>query len=362
MLSIGIDCRKINDGGIGTYLRNLLIQWDRIKAPARYFLFGRPDALGRMEFSPGFAEIVPHEFGGYTLSELFSFTKPLEKIDADLFFTPHYTLPFNLPCPSVVTIHDLIHLRRPVKFRILGRVYARFVMGRACRNSSVVLTDSDHSKDDISRTFPIRSGKLRVVNPGVDRDVFKIYPQEEVDCFRKKELLPERFVLYTGALKRHKNPMALVEIANNLKFPVVIASRDRMVFERDLLPSVTIKDLVRLIDSIAAEDMALLYNAARVFVYPSLYEGFGLPPLEAMACGLPVVCSNAASLPEVTGDSAMMFSPKDPDNMLAKIDDCWNDERIRGRLRKSGLERARLFDWKAAATEIFGIFEEVCGK
>jgi glycosyltransferase involved in cell wall biosynthesis len=332
-----------------------------MKTSAKWFLFGRRADLERIRFSPEFGEIVPHDYGGYTLSELFSFKKPLTDLGADLFFSPHYTLPFRLPCPSVVTIHDLIHLRRPVKFGIFGRKYAKFVMSRACRNSSVVLTDSNHSKNDISAAFPKKSGKLRVVNPGVNRDVFKVYPQEEVDRFRKETHLPEKFVLYTGALKRHKNPKALIEIVNNLKFPMVIASNDRQIYERDLVPSAKYKDMLRLIDSISAENMVLLYNSARVFVFPSFYEGFGLPPLEAMACGLPVVCSNATSLPEVIGDSALAFSPDNPADMLAKVDECWNDERTRSRLRESGLERARIFDWNVAATEIFGIFKEVCG-
>jgi glycosyltransferase involved in cell wall biosynthesis len=359
MLTIAIDCRKIRDGGIGTYLRNLLISWQRLKVDARFSLFCRPEDEELLNFPPDYARIVRHDYPKYSLSELFSFKKPVAGIQADLFFTPHYTLPFDLRCPSVATIHDLIHLRRPVRFALAGRIYARSIISHAGRKCAVILTVSDHSKRDIQALFPGWSDKVRVVNPGVDTDLFKPYSDAQVSQFKRERALPDEFVLYTGALKRHKNPMALVEIANKLKYPVVIASRDERTYQNRILPAIIHKDRLRIFEVDDDLELALLYNSARMFVFPSYYEGFGLPPLEAMACGLPVVCSSKTSLPEVVGDAALMFSPEDIPGMLAKVQECWESEQIRDRLKKSGFQRARIFNWEYTARTVFGVFKEV---
>jgi glycosyltransferase involved in cell wall biosynthesis len=193
----------------------------------------------------------------------------------------------------------------------------------------------------------------------VDTDLFKSYPHEQVSQFKRERALPDEFILYTGALKQHKNPMALVEISNKLKYPVVIASRDGKTYYNRVLPAIDHKDGLSIFEVDTDLELALLYNSARVFVFPSFYEGFGLPPLEAMACGLPVVCSSKTSLPEVVGDSALMFSPDDIPAMLVKVEECWNNEQTRDRLRKSGAERARNFNWENTGRAVFDIFEGV---
>ncbi len=359
MISIGVDCRKIRDGGIGTYLRNLLLSWQRLKVDAKFALFCRPGDEKLLNFPSDFARIIYHDYPKYSLSELFSFRKPLAQIHADLFFTPHYTLPFNLHCPSVATIHDLIHLRLPVRLGVVGRIYARFIINHTGKKCSVILTVSEHSKRDIQSLFPNWSDKVQIVSPGVDTDLFKSYPRDQVSQFKRKRALPDEFVLYAGALKRHKNPLALVEIANKLKYAVVIASRDGKIYYNKILPASDNKNRLSMIEVDTDLELALLYNSARMFVFPSFYEGFGLPPLEAMACGLPVVCSNKTSLPEVVGGSALMFSPEDIPDMLVKVEECWKIEQTRDRLRKSGFERARFFNWGNAGRAVFEIFEEV---
>lgn len=359
MLKIAIDCRKIRDGGIGTYLRNLLLSWHRLSVDAEFALFCRPGDETLLNFPSDFARIIYHDYPGYSLSELFSFRKPVAHIHADLFFTPHYTLPFNLHCPSVATIHDLIHLRLPVRFGFAGRLYARSIINHTGKKCSAVLTVSDHSKRDIQALFPDWSDKVQKINPGVDTDLFKSYPHDRVSQFKRERSLPDEFVLYAGALKRHKNPLALAEIVNRLKYPVVIASGDVKIFRNKIMPVADYKNMFSIVEVDTHLELALLYNSARMFVFPSFYEGFGLPPLEAMACGLPVACSDRASLPEVVGDSALMFSPDDIPDMLAKVEECWQNERTRDRLRKSGFKRVRIFNWERAGRAVFEIFEEV---
>ncbi|OQX91699.1 MAG: hypothetical protein B6D58_06755 [candidate division Zixibacteria bacterium 4484_95] len=359
MFTIGVDCRKINDGGIGTYLQNLLQQWFILKVPAKFFLFCNTRDKKRLGFHHDFAETIIIKSPKYSISELFSFSKPLSDIKADLFFAPHYTLGFNLPCPSVITIHDLIHIHFKPRFGILGRGYAKFMINHAGKNSATILTVSENTKKDIQKHFPKWSYKVRVVYPAVDTDIFKQYPPNDIIDFKRKRSLPDDFVLYAGALKHHKNPQALVEIVNRLKLPLVIASLDKRIFNEEILPALDEKKMVNIVDIDNYNELALLYNCARLFVFPSLFEGFGLPPLEAMACGLPVACSNKASLPEVVGDSALMFSPDNVSDMLTKVNLLWHDDSMRDKFRTRGLERVHMFDWGNSARTIFEILNKV---
>jgi glycosyltransferase involved in cell wall biosynthesis len=358
-MKIAIDCRKIRDGGIGTYLVNLLIQWQRQNLPAKLYLFGNSDDKELLFTGDDFAEFIAHDIPKYSIGELFSFSKPLRKIGVDLFFAPHYTLPFNLPCRSVVTIHDLIHFRYPGKAGLIGKAYARYMVGHACRQADAILTISEYSARDIAEHYKGCAPKIRHIYPGVDREIFKSYPRSEVEYFRDEISLPGEFILYVGALKPHKNPRALVEIANRLNIPVVIATQDRREAQEKLLGMIKNRRNMKFINISDNRQMALVYNAARLLIHPSFYEGFGLPPLEAMACGLPVVCSDNASLPEVVGDAALTFAPKDYEEMLEKINLCWRDEGLRNILENKGRERAGLFDWDRAARNIFEIFREV---
>jgi len=361
-MKIAVDCRKIKDGGIGVYLRNLLYQWHKSKVAAQFFLFHLPGDESLLKFDDGFAELIPHEYRNYSPGELFSFAGPLKRIGADLFWNPHYTLPLGLPCPAIVTIHDLIHLEFRPRFGVLGTEYAKFMIGRACRRARIILTVSEHSKNDIAREFPASREKIRVIPNGVNGEVFRPLPAERVTEFQKNYRLPELFVLYVGALKKHKNPQALVEIVNKLDTPLVIASHDERIYQTEILAKIEKREAVRLVKLNDENEMALLYNAARLLVQPSFYEGFGLPPLEAMACGLPVVCSNLSSLPEVVGDAAELFDPHDLSGMLEHLKHCWRNDGHRDILRARGIQKARLFDWGKSASEIFCLMREAANK
>jgi glycosyltransferase involved in cell wall biosynthesis len=353
MITIGVDCRKISDGGIGTYLRNIIEQWYSLGLDARFILFCMPDDIGIFDYPETFAKVIIHSFPKYSASELFSFRRHLIETKAHVFFTPHYTLPYNLPCPSVVTIHDLIHLKFRPRYGFLGKAYAKKIIGHAVKKCRTLLTDSEHSRKDIISYFPRAADKTIVVNPAVNRDIFKICHRDEINSFRSDNNLPEKYIFYAGALKTHKNPQALVTIINKLEIPLVVASQDEEIFNIRLLPSVSDTTRIILKKSVSEYELAMLYNCAELLVFPSLYEGFGLPPLEAMACGLPVVCSDRTSLPEVCGDAALMFSPDNIPDMLDKINLCLNDSSKRTSLRNKGLKRAEKFNWDDSAKKIF---------
>jgi len=362
MLTIAVDARKIYDGGIGTYLRNILLCWKVQNINVRLFLFCGSKDISYFEQFSGFAEIVPHDYPKYSFSESFSFRKPLLNIEADLFFTPHYTMPFNLPCPAVATIHDLIHLRMPARFGVFGKAYAKFMINHTCKNSSHVLTDSKYSKDDLVSLFPKWREKVSVINPGVDTTIFKRYPEGEISRFKIENSLPDDFILYVGAMKPHKNPRALVKIVDKLQMNLVIVSQDMKNYSKLVLPQIKNKNLVRTINAKSDYELAMIYNCARAMVFPSYFEGFGLPPLEAMACGCPCVVSNRTSLPEVCGDAALYCDPDNADDIAEKIDCLLSDSTLRQDAITKGYDRARRFTWDKTASTIFDILKEAAGE
>jgi glycosyltransferase involved in cell wall biosynthesis len=250
----------------------------------------------------------------------------------------------------------------PVKGGLLGRTYAKFIMNRACKNSDVVLTVSKFSKTDIVDLFPKCSRKVKVVYNGIDKSIFKPLPEKEIESFRERYSLGREFLLYVGALKNHKNPAALVKAINEFAIPLVVLTDDGTEFENKLLSRVNDKKLLKMIQLTNELEIALLYNSGTALFHPSLYEGFGLPPLEAMACGLPVVCSNKTSLPEVVGDAAVTFSPDNQSEMLSALKSVWESREIRIKLSARGLTRSDKFGWENTAGKTFEILRDVASR
>jgi glycosyltransferase involved in cell wall biosynthesis len=359
MINIAVDCRKIRDGGIGTYLDNLLECWSKGDSDAQFILFHYPqhrDCFGYMNDSTRFVE---HDYKKYSIKELYSFKKPLIENKADLFFTPHYTLPFNLPCKSVAVIHDLIHLKFPVKKNIIGRLYARNIIKHALKKADSVISVSESTRKDITAFFPKNSSRVEVIPCGVNREVFRPLPEDEIKQFRRAKSLPEKYIFYAGALKKHKNPEALLKLASYFKMSIVICSGDEGLFNKYQLGNPAAGGYLILRKAVNFEEMAHYYNASELLVFPSFYEGFGLPPLEAMACGIPVVCSNAASLPEVVGEAALSFSPYDEDEMIKSVEAALTDKNMRDSLVQKGLKRTEKFGWNKSAVKVFDNFKRI---
>ncbi len=171
----------------------------------------------------------------------------------------------------------------PVKAGSLGKTYAKFIINKACKNSDFVLTVSEFSKNDIVDFFPKWSAKVRIAHNGVDRSIFKPFPEEQVENFRKRHSLEKKFLLYVGALKDHKNPGALATAVNELDIPLVVLTMDRKDFQQKLLYRIKNKSLVKHIQLDNQDDIALLYNSALILFRPSLYESFGLPELGGLS-------------------------------------------------------------------------------
>jgi len=364
---IGIDARKLHDFGIGTYIRNLLRQLTRIDQSTEFVVFCRPQDVSTLASLGNNFRVVTETAGNYSIAEQLRIPLALRREGVTLFHAPHYVLPPLVSCRSVVTIHDCIHLMFPQYLPnrfALG--YARASMAYATRRATRVLTVSESSKRDIIRFFGTSPDKIDVI-PNAFNERFSVEPKEEdVARVRERYQLQDAFVLYAGNVKPHKNLERLIEAFSlvrrrglgNLKLVLIgdeiskYAALRRAVHRHQLHP------YVRFIGFMPEETLAVMYRLAGVFVFPSLYEGFGLPPLEAMASGTPVVTSNVSALPEVAGDAALLVDPYDPVAIADAIHDVLTNDSLRSRLCQKGRQRASQFSWEASARRVRDIYRQ----
>ena len=370
-MRIAIDIRKLHDYGIGTYLRNLLRQLARIDHDTEYVLLCRPsdqpfaDQLGR-NFRG-----VTESSGLYSVGEQLSIPLNLARLSPDLFHAPHYVLPPLAPCRSVVTIHDCIHLIFPQYLpNRMAHFYARTMFWTAVHRASRILTVSEASKNDILRFFDVPASKVTVIYNAIDDLFFEEPPEAEIVRVRERYQLHDRFVMYGGNVLPHKNIERLIDAfvllrrdgLDDLKLLITGGEVSRYSSLRRAVHRHNLHQHVRFLGYQSTSTLAALYRLADVFVFPSLYEGFGLPPLEAMASGTPVVVSNVSSLPEVVGDGAILVNPYEPRAIADGIHEALGDAALRERLRVRGLARARSFSWLASVQRIHGIYQEVAAR
>jgi glycosyltransferase involved in cell wall biosynthesis len=364
---IGIDVRKLHDFGIGTYIRNLLRQLARLDRETEFVLLCRIedkpalDSLGE-NFRP-----VSESAGNYSFAEQLRIPLALRRERVTLFHAPHYVLPPLVPCRSIVTIHDCIHLMFPQYLpNRLAFGYARASMGLASRRATRVLTVSESSKRDIIKFFGTAPEKIDVIYNAYD-ERFGLEPRaEDVERVRERYQLQDEFVLYAGNVKPHKNLERLIEAFHlvrqgglDLKLVLIGDEISKYAALRRAVHRYQLHKYVRFLGYLPEETLAVMYRLAGVFVFPSLYEGFGLPPLEAMASGTPVVTSNVSSLPEVAGDAAVLVDPYDPRAIADGIRRVVTDRGLHDELRRKGLARAHQFSWETSVRRVREIYHQV---
>jgi glycosyltransferase involved in cell wall biosynthesis len=367
---IAIDARKLRDYGIGTYVRNLLRQLARQDTANEYLVLCREadwDAID--ELGPRFKGIVENA-GPYSMREQIALPIDLRRESADLFHAPHYVLPPLTTCRSVVTIHDCIHIRFPQYLPKLGYAYAWGQMWSATHRAARVITVSEASKRDILRYFRVPESRVDVIYNAIDDRFWQQPDAEDITRVRERYRLDNPFVLYAGNIKPHKNLERLIEAFHLLRQTPAMKDVQLLIIGDEISKYATLRRAVhrhklhkhvRFFGFVPDQTLAALYRLAAVFVFPSLYEGFGLPPLEAMASGTPVITSNVSSLPEVVGDAALLIDPYEPDAIAAAMQRVLDDKALAADLSRRGLARAREFSWERSIARVREIYAEVMG-
>lgn len=367
-MRIAIDVRKINDFGIGTYLRNLIRHLPTLDSDNEYYLlcYQRDEDLLQALSSSFRLSFVNAQ--NYSLSEHAAIPLKLRRIRADLYHAPHYVLPYFTPCRSVVTVHDVIHLLfpqyLPSRFAIH---YARHMIGHALEKAELVMTVSKASKRDLLGFFDVEEDKIRVIPNGIDPSMTLELDPVELDRVKRRFQLQGRIALFVGNIKPHKNVERLIGAFAKLREDSEFSDVTLIVVGDEIskYPSLRraverhhVRANVRFFGFVPERTLVGLYRAANVFVFPSLYEGFGLPPLEAMANGTPVVTSRISSLPEVVGDAALTVDPYNIDEIADAMKTVLVDEAVRQRLIHTGRLRAERFSWKEAVSQIHATYME----
>jgi glycosyltransferase involved in cell wall biosynthesis len=282
----------------------------------------------------------------------------------DVFHSPDYVLPPVRRGRKVVTIHDLSFLRYPEGAEPSLRRYLSAVVPRCATEADLVLADSENTRQDVVELLGIPAEKVDVVYPGVDQHFTVIEEGEALEEVKERYHLSYPFVLSVGTLEPRKNLIVLLDAysvlkdRHSLRHRLVIAGGKGWLYEGifDRVRELDLEDEVVFLGFMPEEDLPGLYSLADVLVFPSLYEGFGLPPLEAMACGTPVVTSDSSSLPEVVGEAGLMVPADDPEALAGAIGQVLDDLDLRGDLIKRGLARAAQFSWHATGEKLLATY------
>lgn len=285
----------------------------------------------------------------------------------DLVHATDHLLP-HLRARSVFTLHDLIFEIYPEHHKRYNHTFLKLMMPRFLRAADHIIAVSEHTKRDAERLYGISAKKMTVIHEGVDPRYRPVTERAALEGVRHKYGLPEQYILHVSTIEPRKNLGALLDALGALKgeFPdlkLVLVGKKGWLYEPffEKLAISGLESEVIFPGFVAEEDLPAVYQLATVFAFPSVYEGFGLPPLEALACGVPVVCSDASSLPEVVGDAALLFPPQDTAALITALRRVLTDETLRRDLQQRGPQQAARFTWERAARETLAVYKRVAG-
>lgn len=367
-MKITIDSRMINYLGIGRYIQGLIGGLKKINLDDEYILLGKKGELKEYEDKIKF-KLEDFNYPIYTLREQIFLPSKLKEIDSHLFHFPHYVIPLFFSGKMVVTVHDLIHLIFPTYKHSFSYLYAYLMFKMMVKKVYLIICVSENTKKDLVRLFPEAEKKTVVIYEGIDKNKFYKPSKERILEFKERFNLQD-YLLYVGNTKPHKNLLTLLSAISLLKkrkkanFKIVFAGKKDRFFsqiEKEIKRLALLSDFIFL-DLLSDEDLPLLYAGALLFVFPSLYEGFGHPPLEAMACGVPVVAANTSSLPEILGEAAYLVNPKSKEEIAEGIERVLTDKNLQEEMKKKGYRQINKFSWEDTARQTVNIYNLVLMK
>lgn len=374
-MRIAIDATAIPRlmAGAGVYTYQLVRALAALEADHDYVVFAHSDAfdeLARQQPRLRVVHVRAPSRPERLLWEQLVLPVRLRRLGIDVLHSPHHTTPaLPLPCPRVVTLHDVTFFLLPQRYPPSRRLYFQAITRAAARLAQAIITPSDAVKRDVVRVLGVPQERVTAI---AEAPAPEFAPLEDADALgriRWRYKLPSRYILSVGNLEPGKNRGRLIAAYGRLRerglqHHLVIAGQRAWRYESDLalVRRLRLDDVVHFLGYVDGADMPGLYSGADLLAFPSLYEGFGLPVLEAMACGTPVVTSSVSALPEVAGDAALLVDPKDVAALTETMERALADEALRAELRARGLERAREFSWEKAARGTVQVYEAVAGR
>ena len=363
--NIAIDARKLRDFGIGTYIRNLITALAEIDEENQYVLFAGQQGSRDLAELPENFRVVVEKSPSYSARELIALSWRLFRLRLDLYHSTHYVLPAVVPCRAVVTIHDIIHLLYPEFLpSALAFFYAQRMIRRSLSRGDRIIAVSQNTKTDLMDYFRVDGRKIRVVYSGVTDRYRERSSQSEISDWLSELGIDRPYLLFVGNPKPHKNLDNVVKaFARALQIHdfdadlVCVGDREHIEFKvRQRAEQLGIDHRIKLVGHVSDEALPALYQGATLFVFPTLYEGFGLPVIEAMASGVPVITSNTSALREIAEGYGHLVNPLEVEDIAEAIAQCMADSEHRDSLIKLGLRRAEDFRWLRTAEQTLEVY------
>src|SRR5271165_72426 len=374
-VKIAIDIRRMTEFGVGTYIRNVVRTLGRLDHENEFVLIGSPAKVEEIGALPANFLTIPLLAPERTLQGYREFRSALQRLNCDLVHIPNlFSMPRMLPCPYVMTVHDMLeHMSRSRERGNLWRSVYFQMTKRVLAGAARIFAVSNFTRTEIEKLFEVPPGHVDVVYNAIDERFLHGHASAA-----DRELIAQRyqvtypFLLYAGRISPHKNVVRMIEAFSALKTKLerdqaypdlkLIIIGDDLSGNPDLRRTVVrsgVQHDVRFLGFVPIEVLRIFYDEAKIFVFPSLYEGFGLPPLEAMAHGTPVVTSNVSSLPEVVGGAAVLVNPENVFEIMRALHRVLMDQALRDRLKERGYQQTAKFSWETSVRRILETYHQI---
>jgi len=372
-MRVAIDIRRAGDFGVGTYIRNIICELGRYDRKTEYLLIGQRKHWEEIDPLPENFQLLEYGADPRRLESHVGLPIRLAQSGVDLLHIPWFYAPMWLPCRFILTVHDLTDLLYPPAGASSLAQAARLQMARrTLKRARRILAVSQSSKRDLARAFAVPESKIEVVYNALDERFIREPMPADADRILERHAVSYPFVLYAGNIKPHKNLARMIEafavakseLAGHPEFAnlKLLLIGDELTKHPDLRRAVVrtrVREDVRFLGFVPHSVLRVFYARARAFLFPSLYEGFGLPPLEAMAHGTPVVTSNVSSLPEVLDHAALLVNPENLFDIARGIRQVLTEEPLRRELVRRGHEQVKRYSWERSAQQVLDVYRAV---
>jgi glycosyltransferase involved in cell wall biosynthesis len=378
-VKIAIDIRRMTEFGVGTYIRNVVRTLGRLDRENEFLLIGSPAKVEEIGSLPPNFHSIPLLASDRSVQGYREFRNALQGLGCDLVHIPNlFSVPRMLPCPYVMTVHDMLeHMSRSRQQSGLWRSFHFQMTKRVLAGAARIFAVSNFTRNEIEKLFEIPSDRVEVVYNAIDERFLHGHASAaDRDLIARRYQVTYPFLLYAGRISAHKNVVRMIEAFSALKTELerdqaypdlkLIIIGDDLSGNPDLRRTVVrsgVQHDVRFLGFVPIEVLRIFYDEAKIFVFPSLYEGFGLPPLEAMAHGTPVVTSNVSSLPEVVGNAAVLVNPENIFEIMRALRRVLMDQPLRDRMKERGYQQTARFSWETSVRRILEVYGEIaCAK
>ncbi|MCU0344125.1 MAG: glycosyltransferase family 4 protein [Ignavibacteriaceae bacterium] len=370
-MNIGIDARVLERqmSGVGRYLESLLLEIQNTENNKRnkyYLISCEPiNFIGNnfIKIQTGKNKLPAKVFSFYWLN--FTLPKVLKKYKINIFFSPNNLLPRKkLNCKSVLVVHDLLHIVDKHYHPFFYRYYLKFHLPHSLRISDAIVAVSESTKYDITRFYYLDRDKIVTIYPILEKKFRPLNVDPLViNRLKIKYNLPDKYILYVGVIERRKNITCIMKIADLIKdkysdYKFVLAGKPGYGFN-SIMTEIKKRENIVYLNFVNDEDLQLIYNLAKAFIFPSFYEGFGYPPLEAMQCGIPVLCSNSSSLNEVVGENGFLRDPHDCQGFANDLDNLLSNSELYAEMKIRSIQQAKKFSVKVSVNKLNQLFSDL---